>query len=208
MFLFVFQNDLHRKRWGGTANQMAENRGQFDRRLLNKSLKEYTLVGFGEHALHQIVKDNQAEDHLLKGHFLLVETRKQAMWVKLNHDVLAKRDLRLVETYEGLTGDAIRAAFKPYREAKGAYQTAAANANSSRMHARRLSEATRYLGQLTLFTPESRENLMKATAQINQEDAYFAQRSRELMTAQQEAFGQALEVVRKFQIGSAGAVIQ
>lgn len=207
MFLFVFQNNMHRKRWGGTDIQMAENRGQFDRRLLNKSLKDYQLVGFGTHALHQIVKDCGAQDNILRGHFLIVETRKQAMWVKLNHDVLAKNDLRLIETYEGLTGEAIRRAFKQHREAKGAYQSAAAEANSSRMHSRRLNEAARFISTNTLFSAEVRENLSRATVQLNKEDEVFAQQAKALAEAMQEAFNNALEVVRSYKIGGTGAAV-
>ena len=110
MHYFVFQHPKHvRSRYQySTRIKLNSFRGNFDLERIRIALKmRYEITGFGDHEIYRLL-DSVDRSHHLKGHILEVEDVKDAMWIKLNYDMIGKQGTKLLGTYRNLNKEFIR----------------------------------------------------------------------------------------------------
>lgn len=174
MYAFVFSNDRHQKTYTSwnrpTAKQMANHRGQFDRIVLNRALSDYTITGYGVHPVYEALKQYALESHF-SGHVLEVPTHGDAVWIKLNHDVMGRNTgLKLIGSYKDIVVDELHEAGKLYQSANADLEKAIKTSGNMNWTLRGAQDLGRKIqGQLEDFSMESLNQCQALVAQMELE---------------------------------------
>lgn len=205
MYHFIFQNSKHRESTGWrnryTPIQMATNAGEIDRRLLNKSLKEYTITGCGQHEIQAALAGVGIRD-LFHGHVLTVETKKQAMWVKLNFDVVTRKGgLRFTELYLDLTPELIRTESARWRELSVEEQQMGSLMNQCKYVVRNVQDGVTKVVGNERYSDATQQNMRAALTSVNAEYDKFVQQHQQLVKAKEQETARLRAVVEKHAVG-------
>jgi hypothetical protein len=204
MYHFVFQNARHRASagWRGryTPIQTAHNAGEFDRRLLNKSLKDYHITGCGEHKIQHLLCQVGLRE-VFFGHILRVETKKQAMWVKLNFDVCVRKDLKFVDLYLDLSAEQIEQESKRWHELNREEQLAAAHNNQSGHLVRYAADGLKKVKDSPRYTDQTSDAFEAALVAIQAENRKFNQQFQALVKQKEQEAARLRTLVESHKVG-------
>jgi hypothetical protein len=210
MYTFVFSSEKLRGTYNSwnqpTRKQLASTRGQFDLRMLNKGLSDYTVTGYGEHEIHKLMKSCGLDQHT-RGHFLQVPTAGDAVWVKLNHDVLFRNGkLKLVASFKDLDVEPIREAAALFTETAKTLAEAEKESTSTKWSLTKLRDVSTYIGsQQKTFTQDLVEKLTAAMAQAEQEFKKNTVRIQVLTEARDFQRNKVLEALKQYSLTSFGS---
>lgn len=209
MYTFVFSHDKHRRTYNSwnkpTSKQLAGTRGTFDLRMLRKGLSDFTVTGCGQHPI-QLALAKFGLSEYTNGHVLEVPTHGDAVWIKLNHDVLSHGGcLKLEWSFKGLKAEDLLAAGTLYPEAANTLDGAIKETTAMNWLVRQAEETCRKVGtNPRYFSEETYKTAQALHAQMSSEHKKNVLRVQVLTEARDYQRNQVLEVLKSKGLTSYG----